>query len=239
MCLIYVMSDLHGCHALFRKMIQKIDFSEADDLYILGDFIDRGDTPIPLLLDCMQRINVYPVLGNHEAIMLQCIAGLPDAATPETVTDYYTEAGLDIYSAWLQNGGGITMTQYLMLPPKERADVLAYLQEFRVYEELTMPDGRQFILTHSGIEGFDPALPISDYPIDALINARPQQSDRFFEDKTLIFGHTPTLTYPQMQGRAEVLFTDTYINVDCGAVFHEAGGKLACLRLDDMKVFYV
>ena len=60
-----------------------------------------------------------------------------------------------------------------------------------------------------------------------------------YDDRTLIFGHTPTLTYPEMQGRAEVLFAETYINIDCGAVFHEAGGKLACLRLDDMKVFYV
>ena len=93
--------------------------------------------------------------------------------------------------------------------------------------------------THSGIENFDPALDLSEYQIDELINARPQQSDRFYDDRTLIFGHTPTLTYPQMHGRAEVLFTETYINIDCGAVFHEAGGKLACLRLDDMKVFYV
>ena len=90
-CLIYVMSDIHGCHALFRKMCQKIDFTEEDDLYILGDFIDRGDTPIPLLLDCMERINVYPLLGNHEAIMLQCINGLPAEAErrldhPESVS---------------------------------------------------------------------------------------------------------------------------------------------------------
>ncbi len=237
--MIYVMSDIHGCHALFRKMIEKIEFSENDDLYILGDFIDRGDTPIPLLLDCMERINVYPLLGNHEAIMLQCVLGLPDEANIENVTDYYTDAGYAVYSAWMQNGGSITLTQYLGLPPKKRAELLSYMNEFRVYEELTMPDGRQFVMTHSGIEDFDPERPLYEYPLDALINARPQQSDRFYPEKMLIFGHTPTLTYPQMHGRAEILFTDTYINIDCGAVFHEAGGKLACLRLDDMEVFYV
>ncbi|MBR3043458.1 MAG: metallophosphoesterase [Oscillospiraceae bacterium] len=237
--MIYVMSDLHGCHALFRKMCEKINFSEADDLYILGDFVDRGDTPIPLLLDCMERINVYPLLGNHEAIMLQCVSGLPDEATPENVTGFYTPEGLEVYSAWMQNGGSITMTQYLSLPPKKREELLSYLREFRVFDELTMPDGRRIVLTHSGIEGFDPSIPLSEYPLDALINARPQQGDRFYDDRTLIFGHTPTLTYPEMEGRAEVLFAETYINIDCGAVFHEAGGKLACLRLDDMKVFYV
>ena len=220
-------------------MIQKINFSDQDDLYILGDFIDRGDTPIPLLMDCMERINVYPLLGNHEAIMIECVCGLPDEATPENITEYYTEEGFALFSAWMQNGGSITMNQYLGLPPEKRLEIMSYLAEFRIYEELTMPDGRKFVLTHSGIEGFDPTLPMSAYSVDALINARPQQTDRFFEDRMLIFGHTPTLTYPQMNGKAEVLFTDTYINIDCGAVFHEAGGKLACLRLDDMEVFYV
>lgn len=233
------MSDIHGCHTLFRRMLQKIDFTDSDDLYILGDFVDRGDTPIPLLLDCMERINVYPLLGNHEAIMLQCLHGLPAEASPDNVTEFYTPEGLELYSAWMQNGGSITMTQYLGLAPAKRAEVLGYLEEFRFYEELTMPDGRRFVLTHSGIEDFDPAVPLSEYPLDALINARPEPGDRFYNDRTLIFGHTPTLTYPSMHGQAEVLFEETYINIDCGAVFHEVGGKLACLRLDDMKVFYV
>ena len=237
--MIYVMSDIHGCHDLFRQMCEKIGFSEEDDLYILGDFIDRGETPIPLLLDCMDRINVYPLLGNHEAVMLQCVTGLPAEAAFDTVADCYTDEGIAIFSAWMQNGGAVTLSQYLELPQEQRMELLDYMKEFRLYEELTMPDGRQFVMTHSGIEGFDPALPLDAYDPDALLNARPQQTDRFFSDKTLIFGHTPTLTYPQLHGRAEVLITDTYINIDCGAVFREAGGKLACLRLDDMEVFYV
>ena len=237
--MIYVMTDIHGCHTMFQRMCEQIGFSEDDDLYILGDFIDRGDQPIPLLLDCMDRINVYPLLGNHEAVMLQCITGLPDEAELGTVTDYYTDEGLSVFSAWMENGGAVTLEQYLALPPERRAELQDYLREFRLYEELTMPDGRKFVLTHSGIEGFDPALPLDAYPADALLNARPQQTDRFYDDRTLIFGHTPTLTYPQLHGRAEVLITDTYINLDCGAVFQEAGGKLACLRLDDMEVFYV
>lgn len=237
--MIYVMSDIHGCHALFQRMCEQIRFTEDDDLYILGDFIDRGDQPIPLLLDCMDRINVYPLLGNHEAVMLQCITGLPDEAVIGNVTDYYTDEGLAVFSAWMENGGAVTLGQYLALPPERRAELRDYLTEFRLYEELTVPDGRKFVMTHSGIEGFDPEKPLESYPADALLNARPQQTDRFYDDRILIFGHTPTLTYPQLHGRAEVLITDTYINIDCGAVFQEAGGKLACLRLDDMEVFYV
>ncbi|MCQ2417474.1 MAG: metallophosphoesterase [Oscillospiraceae bacterium] len=237
--MIYVMSDIHGCYGAFLQMLEQIHFSDEDDLYILGDLIDRGEAPIPLLKDCMNRVNVYPLLGNHEAIMLRCMCGLPDEATADDVEDYYTEEGFELFSAWMHNGGGVTAQQYLDLPPEQREEMLAYLQEFLIYEEIKMPDGREFILTHSGIDGFDPTLRISDYPIDALVNARPQLTDRFYEDKMLIFGHTPTLIYPHSKGLAEVLFTETYINIDCGAVFHEGGGRLACLRLDDMEVFYV
>ena len=237
--MIYVMSDIHGCYALFQRMCELIGFSEEDDLYILGDFIDRGDQPIPLLLDCMDRINVYPLMGNHEAVMLKCIAGLPEIATLDNISDFYTEDGLNLFSGWMQNGGAVTLAQYLELPEERRHDLQLYLGEFKLFEELVMPDGRQFIFTHSGIEGFRTDIPLEQYDADALLNARPKQSDRFFSDRMLVFGHTPTLTYPQLHGRAEVLFTDTYINIDCGAVFREAGGKLACLRLDDMEVFYV
>lgn len=237
--MIYVMSDIHGCHDLFQQMCEKIGFTEADDLYILGDFIDRGDAPVPLLLDCMDRINVYPLLGNHEVIMLECLSDLPKEAEFETAVQYYTPAGLELFQLWMENGGEVTCRQYFALEPERRAELLAYMNEFRLYEELTMPDGRRFVMTHSGIEDFDPEKPLSEYPHDALLDARPQQSDRFYEDRMLIFGHTPTLTYPHMHGRAEVIVTDTYINIDCGAVFREAGGRLACLRLDDGQVFYV
>lgn len=39
----YAMSDLHGRYDLYIKMLEKINFSEGDTLYILGDFVDRGD----------------------------------------------------------------------------------------------------------------------------------------------------------------------------------------------------
>ena len=39
---IYVLSDLHGHYNIFIKMLEKINFSDDDVLYILGDCCDRG-----------------------------------------------------------------------------------------------------------------------------------------------------------------------------------------------------
>ena len=41
--MIYAMSDLHGCYNLYVKMLEKINFSDEDTLYLLGDYVDRGD----------------------------------------------------------------------------------------------------------------------------------------------------------------------------------------------------
>ncbi len=38
----YVISDIHGEYELFIKLLEKIRFTSADTLYVLGDVIDRG-----------------------------------------------------------------------------------------------------------------------------------------------------------------------------------------------------
>ena len=46
--MIYVMSDIHGYFDKFISILERINFSDEDELYILGDVIDRGDKPIEL-----------------------------------------------------------------------------------------------------------------------------------------------------------------------------------------------
>lgn len=234
----YVMSDLHGCYDKFLQMLELIGFTEEDDLYLLGDFVDRGDAPIPLLLDCMERVNVYPLLGNHEAMFRGAVMDLPAEATLDNLIDYLTYPQRELFGQWMQNGGEPTLLQYMALSPEQRRDILAYLAEFQLYETCEVR-GVPFLLTHSGLDDFSPDRPLEDYPPDAFLNARPVPSAEFFDDRFLVFGHTPTLTYPELHGRAEVIFKKTYINIDCGAVFTESGGKLACLCLDNMNVTYV
>lgn len=45
----YVMSDIHGCYAEFIEMLQKINFGDDDELYVLGDIFDRGPQPLKVL----------------------------------------------------------------------------------------------------------------------------------------------------------------------------------------------
>ena len=63
------------------------------------------------------------------------------------------------------------------------------------------------------------------------------------EGYTLIFGHTPTIHY-HSDNPLTVWYGNRLIGIDCGSGFpinenaYLEKGRLACLRLDDMKEFY-
>ena len=68
---IYVMSDIHEESDLFHAMLEQIDFSESDTLYILGDVIDRGPDGIALLQEIRKTPNMIMLIGSHEYMMLR------------------------------------------------------------------------------------------------------------------------------------------------------------------------
>jgi len=38
----YAISDIHGCPKTFRKLLREINFGTNDELFLLGDYIDKG-----------------------------------------------------------------------------------------------------------------------------------------------------------------------------------------------------
>ena len=65
----YIIADIHGCYNEYINLLKKINFSDNDILYILGDVVDRGPEPIKILQDMMKRSNVFLIIGNHEFMM--------------------------------------------------------------------------------------------------------------------------------------------------------------------------
>lgn len=45
----YCISDIHGCFNEFQDMLKLINFQKEDELYILGDIIDRGPQSAEML----------------------------------------------------------------------------------------------------------------------------------------------------------------------------------------------
>lgn len=74
--MIYLMSDIHGEYKKYIAMLEKINFSDNDILYILGDVLERGPEPIKILKDMSMRSNVYPIMGNHELMAIDILKDL-------------------------------------------------------------------------------------------------------------------------------------------------------------------
>ena len=234
--MIYLMSDLHGAFDPYQAMLRKIHLAHEDLLFVLGDVVDRGPRPVEILLDMLQRENVFPLLGNHELAFLQCVERLPLDCTLDNFMLFLKGDGLGDLSLWMLNGGRSTFEGYLAQPPAVREALVEYVRDFSLYEELQLGD-RRYLLTHSGLRNFSPEKALEDYALEDFLWDRPEPGRTYDPGRTLIFGHTPTLQFPGWEGR--ILHAPTFLDLDCGCGFLDQGGRLGCLRLEDGAEFYV
>ena len=65
-----VISDIHGCHKTFEALMEKISPSTRDQLFFLGDYIDRGPASAEVIEYLIKMksdgYNMFLLKGNHE-----------------------------------------------------------------------------------------------------------------------------------------------------------------------------
>jgi len=222
----YVMADIHGHFDKYKKMLEKIQFSDSDTLYVLGDVVDRGSEGLKILQDMMLRVNVIPILGNHEYMASNCLTWLMREVTEESI-DNIDEERLRGITEWMSVGGDKTIEEFRKLSMEDREDILDYLSEFELYE-VVHANGETFILVHAGLDNFASDRDLYDYNLSELIFNKADYEKEYFTDKYLVTGHVPTM--------GEIMEKNRHIVIDCGAGY---GGKLGCICLDTMEKFYV
>lgn len=73
----YAISDIHGCPKTFRLALERINFSHDDELFLLGDYVDRG----PDSMGAIEAIwelekagyQMTCLRGNHEQMFLDAM----------------------------------------------------------------------------------------------------------------------------------------------------------------------
>ncbi len=229
------MSDLHGCYDEYMQMLEKINLKKDDLLYIIGDVIDRGDNGIKILLDMMHRENVIPILGNHEYMAYTVLKKFSVEITSENYDKHFLQfEDMRAYENWIFNGGISTIQEYQTLTYDVKQDILKYIEEFDLYEELEV-SGRKFVLVHGGLVNFDVDKSLDKYDIHDLIWGRCDYAREYYPDKFLVTGHTPT-QHIDNDYKGKIYCKNNHIAIDCGAVF---GLGLGCICLDTMEEFYV
>ena len=229
--MVYVISDLHGYpFKVFTEILRRAEFCDDDELYVLGDVIDRGADGVDYLLWLTQKKNVHFILGNHEKMMMAC-PFLFERFTIEYLLDPTREQRIAL-AVWNANGAKPTIYGLLGVEYEEKQEILTFLKNTPLYREITVND-KKFFLVHSGLRDFRPDKPLEEYSENDLLWERPDPTQRYFDDKTVVFGHTPTWYYGD-EHEGKILFTDTWIDIDVGA---GGGFTPVLLRLDDMAQF--
>ncbi len=232
--MIYATSDIHGNLDRLKRLIKEIELSKEDVLYIIGDLVDRGEEPIEVIEYIMDKPNIEVIMGNHDEMMLYSLK-------------YKDEVQIE---RWSRNGCIPTEVGFQKRSIEAQEKILNYIENLPYYKLID----NKYLLVHAG---FEPQRLFENMKNKSLEEALIEQKDRlvwvrqdFYMNKALegiitIFGHSPTPSINKAFGNEivkpnEIWFDKIYndkIGIDVGNC--QEGGRLAALRLDDFKTYYV
>ena len=182
----WVVSDIHGCLKTLRKLLEeKIIPSMGDEIYFLGDYIDRGPDSkgvIDYLRSLKEKgYHVDFLKGNHEDFFLEAYEEAIRVkkkwfriSKPKTKKDL-----------WFQHGGKETMSSFKSSDIRKiPLEYIEWIRNLKMYIELD-----NFFLVHAGFN-FDKEDPFEDTV--AMLWTRAFEIDPVkVKNKKIIHGHVP------------------------------------------------
>jgi serine/threonine protein phosphatase 1 len=94
---VIAIGDIHGCSAALSALLDAIRPQPEDTLVPLGDYVNKGPDSrraLERLLLLRSQCRLIPLLGNHDQLMLDAVAGNVDP------------------DEWMDQGGAATLESY-------------------------------------------------------------------------------------------------------------------------------
>ncbi len=217
-------SDIHGCNKTFHQLLDNIKYSSTDQLFLLGDYIDRGPDSkgvLDTIMDLQEKGHrVHCLKGNHEQMLQNAIGS----------NDYQLSYG------WQFHGGKQTLASFGVSSEKQIPDkYLTFMADLEYYIE-----NDDFILVHAGLNftsNEDPLtlehsmLWIRDWYDDLDID--------WLGERKIIHGHTPTPFIEIEKNFNDIRFSRV-LDIDAGCCFdtRQGLGKLCALDMTNMKLYH-
>lgn len=194
-------SDIHGCKQSFLALLDQLALTTSDQLFLLGDYIDRGSDSkgvIDTILNMQQNGYVIKCLmGNHEQMMLDALTGINEEDT----------------EIWLVNGGIETLRSYKVHDkPEIPQQHLHFMENLELYCEID-----EYILVHAGLN-FKMPLPLSDEISMLWIRDWYQNLNRsWLDERIIVHGHTP-MPKTEIERQFQELKKLPVLDIDGGCV---------------------
>lgn len=210
-----MIGDVHGHFAALMTLIEAIAPGSADQIYFLGDLIDRGPQSAQVV-EFVKQSSYICLLGNHEQLLLRAFPN--GRVYPPSL------------QAWLYCGGQDTVESYGdVVIPLEHLD---WIQTLPTYLDLG-----DVWLVHAGV---DPNLPLKAQTVDEFCWIRSEfhgMRQPYFPDKLIVTGHTITFTLPGVEP-GQIAQGQGWLDIDTGA-YHPKSGWLTALDITQQMVYQV
>jgi len=204
----YVIADIHGCFKTFKALLKKINLQSADQLFLLGDYIDRGASScevVDYIIDLQEKYSVYPLKGTHEEELL-------------LMEEY---SAIDMISQYLEKENTACFYNKNLTLKKKYFDFFCSLPYFIENED--------FVFVHAGFD-MESVDPFKDTA--SMIEIRNwEYNAKLLKGKTVIHGHNVTDLDKIIE---TVENKNKIISLDNGCVFNNIAGygNLLCLCLN-------
>lgn len=208
-----IIGDVHGHYEGLMILLEAIAPGTNDQVYFLGDLIDRGPESAQVV-SFVQQSSYQCLLGNHEQLMLEAFPN-GQAFTPAL-------------QAWLYSGGRTTVASYA-----SAETLLNHVDWFKTLP--THLDLGDLWLVHAGVH---PRLPLEAQTTQEFCWIRDEfhsSAKPFFADKLIITGHTITFTLPKVSP-GELAQGCGWLDIDTGA-YHPRSGWLTGLDITNRRVY--
>lgn len=213
----YAISDIHGCAKTFEALLDRIHFSTADQLFLLGDYIDRGPDSKGVIdkIWALEKegYETACLQGNHEQMLIDEITG----------QQIWYNGEKNLLASF-----AVSKTSAI---PGHYIDWMVELKNYLLKDE--------FIFVHAGLN-FGLPNPLADtYKMRWIRNWYEDIDHSWLGERIIVHGHTP-IRAPRIRQQINAIKQTPAIDIDAGCSHHIAGmGQLCALNLDTMEAEFV
>ena len=216
---LFAIGDIHGCFDSFKRLMEEtIQIKYGDKVILLGDYIDRGTQSkevVDYIIDLQEKdFDVIPLLGNHEAMLLDAINN--KNAVP----------------LWIQNGGAETLKSFgINSVANLQSKYIDFFKRLILFYSI-----EEYLFVHAG---FNDSIedPFED-TYHMIWKCNDHYTHPILRNKKIIHGHCP-IRYDLLK---EVVHSNkNVINIDTGCVYYDrvGYGKLTTFEVNSRSINFV